>query len=195
MSTYIEQIRISYKFSEKPSYWKPTLLSFIVTSFCTAAGTFVIICFTKQILDEADSGISSELASIFIAFIQLLGSYVASVVIERIGRKPLLLTSSIVSTLSLTIMGSYYYCKYLGYNQILAVSVTPLVCVSILFFIVAAGLATVPIVVVTEILPHKIRGLIFTLCMGELWTIIILGVRVCDISRLFWSFLCFYFYV
>ncbi|XP_063705135.1 facilitated trehalose transporter Tret1-like [Culicoides brevitarsis] len=169
-----EKLRLSD--FKNPAYWKPTIMSLIVTTFCTVSGSFVIICFTKQILDEAGSPFSSEMGSIIIAFIQFLGSYVASLVIERLGRKLLLLTSAIVATISLSIAGSYYYLKSL--EQISpSYSATPLVCVSVLFFIVAAGLATVPIVVVTEILPHKIRGLIFTLCMAELWTIIILGVR------------------
>uniref|UniRef100_A0A336MWL1 CSON008290 protein n=1 Tax=Culicoides sonorensis TaxID=179676 RepID=A0A336MWL1_CULSO len=162
---------------KQPSYWKPTILSLITITFCTTSGTFVIICFTKQILDEAGSDISSDYGSIFIAFIQLLGSYCASIAIERAGRKPLLLTSAVLSCLSLTIMGSYYYLKSLGYDEISTFSVTPLVCVSFLFFIVSIGVSTVPMVYACEILPTEIRGFIFTLCMAELWTLIILGVR------------------
>lgn len=169
----------SFKLSDlkRADHWKPTLLSLVIVILSICTGQFAIITFTKQIFDETGSQISSEYSSIIIALIQLIGSYVSTLVIERTGRRFLLLFSTTGCGICLFFAGLYFFVKQNGWDTT-AYSFTPLVFVSLMIFIFAIGVASVPFVVITEILPEKLRGPIFTLCMLEFTVSVMLGLRV-----------------
>lgn len=162
---------------KRPEYWKPILIALIGAPFTICSGTHTIICFTKQIFDETGSHMSSERSMIIIALVQLVGSYTAVSVIEKAGRKTLLFFSTFGCGLCLLGNGTYYYLKALGYNTH-SYSFLPLICVSLLFFIFAVGVASVPYVIITEILPQKVKGLIFTICQLETLFVLIVSARV-----------------
>lgn len=162
---------------KRADHWKPTLLALVIVVLSICTGQFVIITFTKQIFDETGSNISSEYSSIIIAFIQLIGSYVSTLVIERAGRRKLLLFSTTGCGLCLFTAGLYFFLKALGWDTA-AYSFVPLISVSVMIFVFAIGVASVPFVVITEILPEKLRGPIFMICMLEFTVSVMLGLRV-----------------
>lgn len=157
-------------------YWKPVLLALIAATFSCSPGTFVIIGFTNIIFKDAGSQLSPEWSSVVVGAIQLVGSYVSTLIIERTGRKPLLIFSSLGSSVCLFICGGYYYAKNHGFDTS-SFSLVPLITISMLFLVFSIGVASVPFVLITEILPQHLRGPIFTVCMIEMWMIFTVGVR------------------
>ncbi|KAH8263136.1 hypothetical protein KR044_005133, partial [Drosophila immigrans] len=105
-------------------------------------------------------GITSYIqSSIIVIIIQLMGSFSATLLVERAGRKTLLLYSTAGICLGQVAMVFYYYTvKKIDYTSpshwILIVSF------SLIIFSSAIGITTVDFVVITEITPPKIRSLI-----------------------------------
>lgn len=157
-------------------YWKPVVLALIAGTFSCAPGTFVIIGFTNLIFAESGNDLSPEWSSVVIATIQLIGSYISTFVIERSGRKSLLIFSSFGCSACLFICGGYYYAQTFG-TYASSINFIPIVAISLLFLLFSIGLASVPFVLITEILPQHLRGLVFTICMIEMWIIFTVGVR------------------
>lgn len=174
-----ENANATFDFSDfkRADHWKPSLLSLIIVALSLCTGQFVIITFTKQIFDESGSNISSEYSSIVIALIQLIGSYVSTLVIERVGRRILLLISSAGCGICLFTAGLYFFLKQMNWDTS-AYSFVPLISVGLMIFVFAIGVASVPFVVITEILPEKLRGPIFMLCMLEFTVSVTFGLRV-----------------
>lgn len=58
----------------------------VLNQFC---GCFAILQYTGTIFEEADSSISANDSSIIVGAIQLFGSYIATLLVDRAGRKVL----------------------------------------------------------------------------------------------------------
>lgn len=61
-------------------------------------------------------------------------------------------------------MGTYYYLKNIDID-VTSSTFVPLVTFSMLVLFTAIGFAGVPFVVIAEILPQKLRGPVFTICL------------------------------
>lgn len=110
----------------------------------------------EPIFVEAGSTLSPQISSIIVAVIQMSGSYMATFLVEKAGRKLLIICSSFGAAMCLTVMGIYALAKARGcdveeYNWL------PLFCLSGVVFIAAHGSASLPYVVVCEILGQKVK--------------------------------------
>lgn len=143
---------------------KGVILSIILIIFPLVSGTLVLVNYSVKIFDEASSNLSSIVSSMIVALIQLIGSYIATLLVEKVGRKTLLIVSSFGSFLSLTVMGTYYYLKETQVD-VSQVTIIPLLSFSVLVLFSAVGLAGVPFVVIAELVPERMRGPMFTVCL------------------------------
>lgn len=128
---------------------------------CTGINT--IIYYTTTIFKIAgfDSQIGAIYATIGIGFVNFLMTFIAILFTDKIGRKPLLYAGLTGITLSLFALGgAFYFATELGDNlKWLAVG-------SVVVYIASFAFSLGPIcwIVVSEILPLKIRGLAMSLC-------------------------------
>lgn len=143
-------------------------LALILMSCCCFSGVFTVLNYTETIFKEAGSNLSPSISSIIVALIQLAGSYLATIVVERAGRRILIICSTYGSAMCLAIMGAHSLLKDLGVDVSLF-SWLPLVCLSLLVFIAANGATTVSFIVIGEIFSQNIRGLAISLCLLYQW--------------------------
>lgn len=144
----------------------------------------MLVNYSTKIFDEASSNLSTIVSSIIVALIQLIGSYIATLLIERMGRKTLLVVSSFGSFLSLTVMGSYYFLKKIQVDVSQFTSI-PLISFSVLVLFTAVGLAGVPFVVIAELVPDRMRGPMFTVCLVLFSGIVSIMMTVSESKSLF----------
>lgn len=128
----------------------PTLMA-----ACQFSGTFVLSNYAATIFKETGSTINPNLSSIIMGCNQFMGTIFASSLIDRLGRKKLLLISSVGSALCLTVTGTYCYLGANGYD-VSILNLLPVVSLSAFIFITAIGMNPVPYVIVSEVLPPKV---------------------------------------
>ena len=133
--------------------------------FC---GVFAILSYTVNIFQEAGSDLSPHLSSIIIGLVQLAGSCVSSLLIDKAGRKFLLLVSNASMALCLAALGSYFFLKYQG-SDVSALSWLPVTCLSAYIFAIALGLAPITFVIVAEIFEPQIKGKATTIIISIMW--------------------------
>ncbi|KAG8485567.1 hypothetical protein CXB51_018928 [Gossypium anomalum] len=125
------------------------------------------ICFyLSNIFDSA--GVSPSIATITYAIIQVPITALNTTVIDKAGRKPLLLVSSTGLVLACILSGTSFYLKV--HN--LAPSSVPILAVTgILMYIgsFSAGMGAVPWVVMSEIFPINIKGIAGSLATLVNW--------------------------
>lgn len=128
---------------------------------CTGINT--IIYYTTTIFKVAgfSSAIGAIYATIGIGFVNFFMTFVAIIFADRIGRKPLLYAGLSGVTVSLFALGaSFWFADALGDNlKWMAVG-------SVVVYIASFAFSLGPIgwIVVSEILPLKIRGLAMSIC-------------------------------
>lgn len=139
------------------------MLGFILITLTCSSGAFVLLHYTESIFTEAGSTLSPKVSSIIVASIQLSGSYVATFMVERAGRKVLMIASSCSAATCLVIMGIYSMLQSLGCAGTEQFSWIPLACLSGVVFLAANGSASLPYVVLCEILGQRVRTCVFKL--------------------------------
>lgn len=123
-----------------------------LNQFC---GCFAMLNFTVSIFKESGSNLSPNLSSILVGLIQIFGSFVPTLLVDKLGRKFLLAFSAFGTSFGLGILGLYSYMKTLGYD-LHEYSWIPLVSFSFVIFIANFGVLTLPFLVLSEISPPKV---------------------------------------
>lgn len=152
-------------------------LSVILITLTCSSGCFVFLHYAETIFREAGTTLSPQLSSIIVATIQMSGSYMATFWVEKAGRKLLIICSAFGAAMCLTIMGIHSLAKSRGcdveeYNWI------PLLCLSGVVFIAAHGSASLPYVVVCEILGQKVSFTSLSLFLPLLYLLYSLSISL-----------------
>ncbi|XP_063699027.1 facilitated trehalose transporter Tret1-like [Culicoides brevitarsis] len=141
----------------------------VLVNIVIFSGLFTFANYYDMIFREAGSSLSPALSSIIVGSIQLAGTISASTVVERVGRKPLILVSAYGSAFFVTIMGLHSMLMDVGVD-VSSFSWVPLICLSLLVFVAANGAQSLPMVIVGEIFAQEVRGPLISLCLIGNWT-------------------------
>lgn len=120
------------------------------------SGTFALVNYAATIFKESGSNFDPNLSAITLACLQICGTYCTSLIIDRVGRKCLLVVSSGGSALGLAVMGTYSYLSKNGYD-VGALNMVPVISLSFVIFIASIGLIPIPYVIIAEVLPRKVK--------------------------------------
>uniref|UniRef100_A0A182LZC2 Major facilitator superfamily (MFS) profile domain-containing protein n=1 Tax=Anopheles culicifacies TaxID=139723 RepID=A0A182LZC2_9DIPT len=148
------------------SRWKPILICVIVIMFPAGSGSIPLITYTATIFQESQSNLSPAMSSIVVATLQLIGSYVSTMTVEKAGRRVLLVVSTLGCAVCTITMGTYTFLQEM-HVEVDWFRWVPVASMSALVFINAIGIGIVPFIIMTEILDPKIRGSVVTFCLLE----------------------------
>ncbi|XP_055586556.1 facilitated trehalose transporter Tret1-2 homolog [Uranotaenia lowii] len=155
---------------------KAFLIGICLMALNQYCGCFVMLNYTATIFEESGSSMAPNTAAMIIGTIQMFGSYLSTMLVERAGRKLLLIISSIGIAVGMSIFSAYSYVQLLGYDVSLF-DWLPLVCFSWVIFIGSFGVLTVPFVVLAELVPQKIKSFALSFCMNSLWVFAFLAMK------------------
>lgn len=141
------------------------------------SGTFAIMTYTADIFKSSGSDLTPNESSIIVAAIQLAGVYTSTICVEKFGRKvsersihpsfnQIFISFKILMTISCTgaslfffILATYSYLKHSGAigNDFEWI---PILSLSLVIFIASLGIISLPFLMITELMPNKVRKLI-----------------------------------
>uniref|UniRef100_A0A1L8DF37 Facilitated trehalose transporter Tret1 n=2 Tax=Nyssomyia neivai TaxID=330878 RepID=A0A1L8DF37_9DIPT len=141
----------------KRSNLKPLLISLGLMFFQQLSGINAVIFYTVTIFKDAGSSIDENLCTIIVGVVNFGAVFVATILIDRLGRKVLLYISDIAMIITLMTLGTFFYLKNNG-TDVSNVGWLPLA--SFVVFVVgfSLGFGPIPWLMMGEILPGKIRG-------------------------------------
>ncbi|XP_037711176.1 facilitated trehalose transporter Tret1 [Drosophila subpulchrella] len=149
---------------------KAFLIGLGLISFNQLCGCFAMLNYTAVIFEQSGSSLPPTMAAIVVGLIQLVGTYASTVLVDRLGRKILLLVSAVGIGFGQIAMGTYSYLQVSGY-EVSAFSWVPISGFSFMMLLAAVGLLSLPFLVVSEIMPQKIRSTAIMILMSVLWLI------------------------
>jgi len=151
----------------KPENLKIFVLLFFINLLSQFTGNIVVINYTVTIFQAANTNIDPYLCTIIIGVIRVLGTVVYLLIIDRLGRKVLLMNSLFVLSGSGAILGLYFFFQENG-RDMSNLGWLPLTCLVIFSFFSVIGHPVVTIVR-GELLPTSIRSLGFNLLTATLF--------------------------
>lgn len=154
---------MSHLFSVQWKVIKAILIGFALTGINLFSGTFAMINYTSKIFAASGSTLDPNISSIIVASIQVFGVYGSTLLVDRIGRKTLLIFSTCGAFIGLLSLGIYSYLNETGYD-LSSYNCIPLFSFSMFIFISCFGILPLPFIVLTEILPTEVRIVVNYLC-------------------------------
>lgn len=87
---------------------RPFLLSMGLMLIQQLSGINAVIFYTVAIFKMSGSAMSDHLSTIIVGVVNLLSTFVANAVIDKVGRKVLVYISSVLMVISLVSLGSFF---------------------------------------------------------------------------------------
>ncbi|XP_068206138.1 facilitated trehalose transporter Tret1-like [Palaemon carinicauda] len=143
-----------------PHNLKPASICCAVLFFSQVSGVTPMILNLWTVFEEASAGISDDLSTIIIGIVQLVATLLSVAVIDRAGRKLLLVVSSCVMCLSLATLGDYFYLAQQSQDWARdTLGWLPLTCLILYFAALNTGFFPVQYVLIGELLTPEVKGI------------------------------------
>ncbi|KAJ6633527.1 Facilitated trehalose transporter Tret1 [Pseudolycoriella hygida] len=158
-----------FKFADlkTPAARKGILIGVTLMAINQFSGCFTLLNYSATIFRDSGSDISPNMSSIIIASIQCIGTYVATILVDKVGRKLLLTTSASATSIGLAVMGAYTYLDKLKFD-LHNFNWVPVCSLSFVMLIASIGILPLPFIVLVEVLPKNIREIGSTLCVSSI---------------------------
>lgn len=154
-------------FSRK--YMKSILILMGLMAFQQLSGINAVIFYTVQIFQMSGSTVDENLSTIIVGIMNFASTFVATALIDRVGRKILLYFSSVTLILTLVVLGTFFYVRDVLVMNVEGLKWLPLASVMIYLLGFSLGFGPIPWLMMGEILPAKIRGAAASLCTAFNW--------------------------
>lgn len=145
------------------SSMKGLLLGLVLMIVLNFGGPFTILTYASLIFAEAHSSMDPNTNTIIIAMFQIIGIYLSLILIDKFGRKVLMLASTFGMFVGFSLFGVHSY--LVTHIQFTGLSWLPLVLMSFIILSANIGVNSVSFILLVEILPAKIRSFGVTLCL------------------------------
>lgn len=122
------------------------------------SGALLLLNYASTIFSQSGSDMDPNTSAIIMITVQLAGTYVATFLIDRVGRRVLLMISCTGGATGLTIMGVFSYLSSLAVYDLSDYNWVPVASVSLAVFMTSIGLLPLVFVVLAEVLPNKVMG-------------------------------------
>lgn len=132
-------------------------------------GIGIVLFYTASIFQSANTGIAPELATIYVGIMQVVGTIIASLIVDRVGRRVLLLVSVSVMAACKALLGVYFVLQTTstvvgadGGESVLMVSVLPgwlpVFALCVYMVVYSLGVGPIPWLMVGELFAPDVKG-------------------------------------
>lgn len=151
-------------YSKEAFFRKPVLLPFglvvAILIFQQVSGIDTIIFYTVYIFHASKSSVGDYAATILVGLVQVIATFLSITIIDKSGRKPLLIASGFFMAISMAVLGFYFYAH--NHHLEVAEELGYVPVISSLVFIAAfsIGYCNIPFLLMGELLPMAQRSLL-----------------------------------
>lgn len=153
----------------EPGIYKPMLISFGLMFFQQMSGINAVVFYSSLIFSSAGFASNPFIPMIIIGAVIVGATFFSCLLMDKAGRRVLLLLSGIFMTISITVLGVYYYL----YEVRKVENLSWLSLISVLVFAVSFsfGWGPIPWLATSELMPARARGIGTGLATSLNWTL------------------------
>lgn len=127
--------------------------------------------FMTGLFEAAKMQIDIYVATVVVGLIQILGSVVSILTVDRFGRRVLFIASAAGTSLCLFTLGAYYFLLELGAENVSQLLWLPLTSMCGVVLIAEVAVSRLPFFIISELVPLKVRGRVVTWCITLSWLV------------------------
>lgn len=145
------------------TYFRPLGIAVLLMMCSQFCGINAIMYYSTKIFESAGAGKNAAFASsAWIGLTNLLFTFVAIALVDRAGRRPLLLTGTAVQSVALCLVAWLFHTGQNGVGLLL--------CIMAFIAAFAMAMGPIPWILCSEIFPNKVRGRAMSLATFTIWT-------------------------
>ncbi|CAG7831251.1 unnamed protein product [Allacma fusca] len=148
---------------------KPTGISLMLMFLQQFGGINAVLFYCVAIFRDAGTGIAEDTSAIMVAVVQVIFAFLSTILVERAGRKLLLMISELGMAVCLLVLGVYFYIKENDPEKASSLGWLPLT--SLLLYMVAYNLGSGPLpwTMMGELLPPHVKGMLSSIATAFCW--------------------------
>lgn len=150
-------------------FYKPFILALALMFFQQFSGINAVLFYQSDIFKKAAPQLDPALATIYVCVAQVIATVIGSVLVDRLGRRALLLLSGLFHTISLVVFGIYSHIslsdkEFQNNNAWLALT-------SLIVFISAfsIGYGPIPWMMIPELSSSRVRSMVASIATAFNW--------------------------
>lgn len=141
---------------------KGFFVALTLSSLQQLSGLGAILAYTQFIFEAAGTRVSADVSSIIVGIVLFLASFGGPLIVDRKGRKFLLLCSSLGIIISEIILGTYFYLLDNTEVNLNNVSWLPVLCLVVYTVTFNIGYGPLPYTITSEVLPSNVKFFLAT---------------------------------
>ncbi|CAH1968371.1 unnamed protein product [Acanthoscelides obtectus] len=146
---------------------KPLLIMVLLRAAQQLSGSAAITFYTQSIFMESGADISKEAASITFFAVQMVMSLICSALVDKCGRRPLLIISLSGSAISLFAEATYFYIDQNTVIDTSSFTFVPVAALILFVIMFTIGMQAIPLVMLGELFATNIKA--FGLCFADIY--------------------------
>lgn len=174
------------------------VISFGLMFFQQMSGCDAVIFYTNAIFDAAKTKLNPADATIILGVMQVIATLGATIVVDKIGRRILLLISSSVMALCTIIIGFYFHFEDKISSSFDDLSWLPILCLCIFIITFSFGFGPIPWMMIGELFAPDVKGLAASMTGTFNWILTFIVTKtfgnlisLIDFGPTFWVFSIF----
>ncbi|XP_050499245.1 facilitated trehalose transporter Tret1-2 homolog isoform X2 [Diabrotica virgifera virgifera] len=140
---------------------KACLITFSLMFFQQMSGINAVIFYTGKIFEASGSSLDPAVGTIIVGILQTSATFGSSLIVDKFGRKILLLISIAFMGLSEFVLGLFFTFKersVLDDDQLKAIGFLPIICLGIYIVMFSVGFGPIPWMISAELMPEEVKS-------------------------------------
>lgn len=110
-----------------------------------------------MLLQAAGSTMDAATCTMIVGGVQVVATYISTLIVDRLGRKPMLFGSAAVMAVSTGALGIYFHLKEIN-SDVSNLAWLPVTSLSLFLIVFSLGFGPIPWMFLSEIFPPSIKG-------------------------------------
>lgn len=137
--------------------------------FQQLSGINAILFYTKTIFEKTGSSLDPALATILVSIVQVVASGCTPLIVDRLGRKLILLVSAAGMCLSLVLFGVYFYLGSIKSEAVPNLGWLPVTSLIAFVAVYCIGFGPLPWAVLGEMFPSNVKSIASSVVASSCW--------------------------
>lgn len=180
---------------KEPNVRRGIIISLALIAFQQLSGITPILLYTETLFEATGSSLPASESSLILGAVQFVISFVAPALVDKTGRKPLLLLSGFGMFVAEAALGTYLYLQDNTEVDLEGITWLPIVSLVVYIIVYNCGFGPLPYTIIAEVFPSNVKGAASSACSFVCWVLaFLISLYFSDISDLlgisgtFWLF-------
>ncbi|XP_055693277.1 facilitated trehalose transporter Tret1-2 homolog isoform X2 [Lutzomyia longipalpis] len=147
------------------------IISMGLMFFQQTCGINAVIFYTTDIFAAANTGIEAGLATIIVGIMQVVATFLATLMVDRLGRRILLIASDFAMATCTLALGVYFHLKAQDEENVASLGWLPIVALCVFIVMFSIGFGPVPFIIIGELFASDVKGVAAGMAMTSNWTL------------------------